>query len=87
MDDPVLALFKTATSGCVDYFKTPGRWSDSFKEFLGLCLWRDPKKRSTAADLLKHPFLTKACSQKEMREVFQTVFLRDTLRNAGLDFL
>lgn len=87
MDDPVLALYKTATSGCTNYFKTPERWSDVFHEFLGLCLKRDPSKRATAAELLSHPFLKKACPQKEMREVFETVFLRDTLRNAGLDFL
>mmetsp|Transcript_9321 Transcript_9321/g.28779 ORF Transcript_9321/g.28779 Transcript_9321/m.28779 type:complete len:728 (+) Transcript_9321:132-2315(+) len=87
MDDPVLALYKTATTGCTNYFKTPERWSDVFHEFLGLCLKRDPSKRATAAELLTHPFLKKACPQKEMREVFETVFLRDTLRNAGLDFL
>jgi len=33
------------------------KWSKNFKEFLKLALVKDPKKRPTASQLLKHPFL------------------------------
>eukprot|EP01121_Diplochlamys_sp_Union-15-3_P012392 TRINITY_DN3705_c0_g1_i3.p1 TRINITY_DN3705_c0_g1~~TRINITY_DN3705_c0_g1_i3.p1 ORF type:complete len:388 (-),score=95.37 TRINITY_DN3705_c0_g1_i3:111-1133(-) len=36
------------------------KWSKSFKEFISLCLNKDPNERPTAKDLLKHRFIKQA---------------------------
>lgn len=41
--------------------QNPNMWSNDFKAFLAQCLDKDPKKRATADQLLKHPFIAKAC--------------------------
>lgn len=37
-----------------------GNFTKAFKDFIELCLQRDPKERPTAKDLLRHPFIRKA---------------------------
>ena len=37
-----------------------GNFSHNFKDFISLCLRRDPRERPNAKELLKHPFLKKA---------------------------
>jgi len=36
--------------------KEPEKWSDEFKNFLKLCLSKDPSRRGSAAQLLEVPF-------------------------------
>eukprot|EP00602_Paraphysomonas_sp_CaronLab_P007344 CAMPEP_0185034520 /NCGR_PEP_ID=MMETSP1103-20130426/24491_1 /TAXON_ID=36769 /ORGANISM="Paraphysomonas bandaiensis, Strain Caron Lab Isolate" /LENGTH=639 /DNA_ID=CAMNT_0027571211 /DNA_START=267 /DNA_END=2186 /DNA_ORIENTATION=- len=43
-----------------------GEWSDEYKDFISQCLQHDATKRSTAAELLKHPFLSRASSEDSM---------------------
>ena len=38
----------------------PGAFSPLFGEFLALCLEKDPSRRLSAKDLLKHPWLKQA---------------------------
>jgi len=38
----------------------PKNWSKLFVEFIAICLTKDPNKRPSAEDLLKHPFLQRA---------------------------
>ncbi|CBI28527.3 unnamed protein product, partial [Vitis vinifera] len=40
------------------------RFSKSFKEMVGACLVKDPKKRPTSEKLLKHRFFKHACSKE-----------------------
>jgi len=56
---PLRALFMITTKGIPD-LKEPGKWSPQFKEFVSLCLEKDPEKRPSANELLKHPYLKQA---------------------------
>jgi len=38
----------------------PDKWSKELNDFTAQCLIKNPEQRPTAADLLKHPFITKA---------------------------
>eukprot|EP01118_Nematostelium_gracile_P009465 TRINITY_DN3197_c0_g1_i2.p1 TRINITY_DN3197_c0_g1~~TRINITY_DN3197_c0_g1_i2.p1 ORF type:complete len:279 (-),score=101.25 TRINITY_DN3197_c0_g1_i2:43-879(-) len=62
---PLRALFLIATSGSPGV-KEPTKWSDSFKDFLQVCMAIDPDERLTADELLKHPFLKVACPPKNL---------------------
>ena len=35
----------------------PGKWSATLRDFLKLCLTKDPYERPSVDDLLKHPFI------------------------------
>jgi serine/threonine protein kinase len=42
----------------------PHLWSDDFKDFVRVCLLKDPEERPAASSLLRHhPFITKAADQ------------------------
>lgn len=56
---PLRALFVIATQGSPTV-KEPEKWSELFKEFLGMCLQKNQDYRATADELLAHPFLKKA---------------------------
>lgn len=40
-------------------FKNPKKWSPEFQDFIKQCLVKDPSKRASATDLLRHPFIIK----------------------------
>ena len=48
----------------------PNKWSNEFNDFVRKCLTLDPKKRPTAGDLLKHPFIEKMNKGKEFMAEF-----------------
>lgn len=52
-------------------FKRPDMWSAEFADFVHGCLTRDRTLRYSVPQLLKHPFLKKACSQVQMANVFR----------------
>ncbi len=54
-------------------FKRPEMWSAEFADFVHGCLTRDRAQRYSVPQLLKHPFLKKACSQVQMANVFRAV--------------
>ncbi|KAK6638971.1 hypothetical protein RUM43_007241 [Polyplax serrata] len=47
----------------------PTHWSKEFNEFVAKCLVKDPSQRSTAEDLLKHPFICNATDSKPVRDL------------------
>jgi len=48
-----------------------GNFSDRFKEFVSLCLQRDPRDRPSARDLLKHPFVKRAKRTTYLTELIE----------------
>lgn len=48
-----------------------GNFSRSFKEFVELCLRRDPKERPSAKELLKHPFIKRAKKTSYLTELIE----------------
>ncbi|KAG0636963.1 hypothetical protein HOY80DRAFT_1010958 [Tuber brumale] len=48
-----------------------GNFSDKFKEFVSLCLQRDPRDRPTAKDLLRHPFVRRAKKTTYLTELIE----------------
>jgi mitogen-activated protein kinase kinase kinase 17/18 len=55
ISNPMAAMFKIACGDGIPQF--PIHFSQEGFDFLRRCLVRDPKKRSTAQELLNHPFL------------------------------
>jgi len=76
MELPLLrGLFLLTTKGLPE-FKKPDLLSDEFKAFELRCTAKDPANRATALELLKEPFLEKACSKEEFlrfMEEFATI--------------
>ncbi|KAF9643040.1 Pkinase-domain-containing protein [Thelephora ganbajun] len=60
-EEPLKALYLIATNG-TPTLKKPEALSRELKSFLSVCLCVDVKSRATAAELLQHEFLKKACS-------------------------
>lgn len=48
-----------------------GPFSDAFKDFIRLCLQKDPKLRPTARELLKHPFVKKGKKTTYLTELIE----------------
>jgi len=76
----IKVMFTTATQGCPHPFDEPERWSDKFKDFTSRCLVKDPAKRATAQELLKHPFLEQAAdTRKVMQKILSEIFLQKAI--------
>jgi len=62
---PLRALFLITTKG-IPPLKEPQKWSADFNDFFNKCLEKDVEKRPNADELLKHPFVHRACDQKDL---------------------
>ncbi|KAI1265871.1 Pkinase-domain-containing protein [Xylariaceae sp. FL1019] len=51
--------------------KLEGNFTKAFKDFIEVCLQRDPKDRLSARDLLKHPFIRKAKKTSCLTELIE----------------
>ncbi|OBT70082.1 STE/STE20/YSK protein kinase [Pseudogymnoascus sp. 23342-1-I1] len=51
--------------------KLEGNFTKAFKEFVELCLQRDPRDRPSARDLLKHPFVRRAKKTSYLTELIE----------------
>eukprot|EP01097_Dermamoeba_algensis_P002055 TRINITY_DN1819_c0_g1_i1.p1 TRINITY_DN1819_c0_g1~~TRINITY_DN1819_c0_g1_i1.p1 ORF type:complete len:481 (+),score=95.68 TRINITY_DN1819_c0_g1_i1:68-1510(+) len=61
---PLRALFLITTRG-IPELKEPQKWSSELRSFVSTCLTKELDKRPNAQELLKHPFLQKACTKGE----------------------
>jgi serine/threonine protein kinase len=57
-DHPLRAMMLISTADSPTLAE-PSRWSALFKDFVARCVKKDPSERSTAEQLLKHPFIVK----------------------------
>jgi STE20-like kinase len=47
----------------------PSKWSKEFNDFVSTCLIKDPQKRPTCDELLKHPFINCTLDSKPIRDL------------------
>lgn len=66
---PIRAMFLIATKGAPPLSK-PEKWSKDMRDFITTCCHIDPAVRPDADTALKHPFLQKACDEKDAALVF-----------------
>ncbi|KAK5578621.1 hypothetical protein RB653_008293 [Dictyostelium firmibasis] len=74
------AMFTTATEGCAGLDR-PERWSEQFTQFLNLCLEMDPSKRSTAEQLLKHPWINLSENPETMKKILAQIFIANVMNH------
>lgn len=67
-EPPMRALYLIVVNG-ISGLADKSHWSANFNNFCDCCLEKDPTKRPSAENLLKHPFLTKISSQKEIASI------------------
>ncbi|KAI9596356.1 kinase-like domain-containing protein [Syncephalis fuscata] len=69
-EEPLKALYLIATNG-TPALKKPEKLSAELKTFLAECLCVDVKSRATAAELVRHEFLKKACTPSGITPLLQ----------------
>eukprot|EP01133_Synstelium_polycarpum_P015920 gene15920-18924_t len=75
------AMFVNSTLG-IDVTKI--KCALDLKDLLWQCFEMDPKKRSSANKLLRHPFFARAEERQGMRGLFDNMFLQRNLGTTGL---
>jgi serine/threonine kinase 3 len=48
------------------------KWSPDFHDFIAKCLVKNPQQRSSASDLLKHPFIQNAAPRSELQQLAES---------------
>eukprot|EP00026_Physarum_polycephalum_P018182 Phypoly_transcript_19680.p1 GENE.Phypoly_transcript_19680~~Phypoly_transcript_19680.p1 ORF type:complete len:124 (+),score=27.99 Phypoly_transcript_19680:263-634(+) len=71
---PLKTLFMITTQD-LPPLKNPDSWTYEFKDFLNICLRKNPAERQDARQLLGHAFLNKACSREDFNAFAQMVKL------------
>jgi serine/threonine protein kinase len=56
----------------------PDKWSPEFRDFLSVCLVKDPVGRQSASDLLRHPFVVGALLKNPTRYLEALIQRKDT---------
>jgi len=76
-DKPAIkAMFDNATKGLQDYVRSL-KISESFSQFLLMCLQEEPEKRYKATELIKHPFICSTTFTTAQSSVlFSSIFKR-----------
>ncbi len=77
LNEPPLRALLLITINPAPLLKAP-HWSQAFRHFLAKCLELKPERRSSAEQLLMHPFIKTACTDEEM-----AAFASERLRAAG----
>lgn len=67
IDEPPLRALLLIITKDPPTVKDPSSWSDEFNDFLAKCLTADPLDRPNVEELLKHPFIQKACEKDGLK--------------------
>eukprot|EP00347_Sterkiella_histriomuscorum_P022722 403337408 len=62
----------------------PIKWSPNMRDFVKICLTKDPRERPSCEDLLKHPFMTKMDHQQG-KENYLTILKKYLEQNNNLE--
>lgn len=76
------ALYTSSTKGLKSYI--PSHASDDARDFLKKCLVIDQRKRATAEELLKHPFVTQPNLSVGIENVLRSIFVNNGLALSGI---
>lgn len=68
LHEPPLRALLLITISEPPTLKQPAKWSQHFADFLALCLEPKPEIRMSADSLLRHPFMSIACSKDEFKQ-------------------
>jgi serine/threonine protein kinase len=49
------------------------KWSPEFRDFVSCCLKIKVDERNSASQLLRHPFISRACSKDEIKKIIKAV--------------
>ena len=63
----------------------PFKFSRDFIDFVSACLTFSPQDRPSALTLLNHKWLSCACNREKIREVVDKLFVRQSLKDMGLN--
>ncbi|CDF35532.1 Serine/threonine-protein kinase [Chondrus crispus] len=66
---PIRAMFLIATQGAPELSEA-AKWSETMREFIGLCCKVKPEERRSAEEMLQHEFIEGACSQADAAGFF-----------------
>jgi len=67
---PLRALFLITTKG-IPELKDTKKWSSDMKDFVRQCLKKEVEDRPDATELLKHPWMKKACTNSELKPIVE----------------
>ncbi|GAM28225.1 hypothetical protein SAMD00019534_114010 [Acytostelium subglobosum LB1] len=59
--------------------KYSAHWSNELISFLTACLQMEPRQRSTASQLLQHPFIVAAATKQEMLDLLPLLFMSSSI--------
>lgn len=74
------AMFRISTKGIEKPLDNEEIWTKDMHDFFAKALLFDPVQRSTAFELLEHPFVNKAQDCLDMQTILRAVFLHTALR-------
>jgi hypothetical protein len=68
---PLAALRLIVVDGIPPLYDT--KWSPEFRDFVSCCLKIKVDERNSASQLLRHPFISRACSKDEIKKIIKAV--------------
>jgi len=81
-DSSLKCMFTVGSKGLIDYI--PKEATEDGRDFLSKCLEFDQTKRSTASELMNHPWVKRKGLSKGIHDILYKIFLSTSLQGLGL---